>query len=237
MNTIVDYFKNNVRDSPKKTALIYDKQILSYEQLNKLVSSTSASISNLEKKSVVSIFIENSSDFIISYLGILNAGLIAHLIPTYLSNQKIKQQLDNANPSLIISSNSLIDKINDIQYKCKKVVVTELTGNKFMETFHNSAVEDIACLIYTSGTTANPKGVSITHSNYVFTTNNIIKILNYNKSDINILPLPLSHSFGLGCLHASLFVGATLVVLENAMDTMLILESIKKNSATLKVIL
>ena len=232
MNTIVDYFKNNVRDSPKKTALIYDKQILSYEQLNKLVSSTSASISNLEKKSVVSIFIENSSDFIISYLGILNAGLIAHLIPTYLSNQKIKQQLDNANPSLIISSNSLIDKINDIQYKCKKVVVTELTGNKFMETFHNSAVEDIACLIYTSGTTANPKGVSITHSNYVFTTNNIIKILNYNKSDINILPLPLSHSFGLGCLHASLFVGATLVVLENAMDTMLILESIKKNSAT-----
>ena len=232
MNTVVDYFKNNVRDSPKKTALIYDKQILSYEQLNKLVSSTSASISNLEKKSVVSIFIENSSDFIISYLGILNAGLIAHLIPTYLSNQKIKQQLDNANPSLIISSNSLIDKINDIQYKCKKVVVTELTSNKFMETFHNSAVEDIACLIYTSGTTANPKGVSITHSNYVFTTNNIIKILNYNKSDINILPLPLSHSFGLGCLHASLFVGATLVVLENAMDTMLILESIKKNSAT-----
>ena len=232
MNTIVDYFKNNVRDSPKKTALIYDKQILSYEQLNKLVSSTSASISNLEKKSVVSIFIENYSDFIISYLGILNAGLIAHLIPTYLSNQKIKQQLDNANPSLIISSNSLIDKINDIQYKCKKVVVTELTSNKFMETFHNSAVEDIACLIYTSGTTANPKGVSITHSNYVFTTNNIIKILNYNKSDINILPLPLSHSFGLGCLHASLFVGATLVVLENAMDTMLILESIKKNSAT-----
>ena len=232
MNTIVDYFKNNVRDSPKKTALIYDKQILSYEQLNKLVSSTSASISNLEKKSVVSIFIENSSDFIISYLGVLNAGLIAHLIPTYLSNQKIKQQLDNANPSLIISSNSLIDKINDIQYKCKKVVVTELTSNKFMETFHNSAVEDIACLIYTSGTTANPKGVSITHSNYVFTTNNIIKILNYNKSDINILPLPLSHSFGLGCLHASLFVGATLVVLENAMDTMLILESIKKNSAT-----
>ena len=232
MNTIVDYFKNNVRDSPKKTALIYDKQILSYEQLNKLVSSTSTSISNLEKKSVVSIFIENSSDFIISYLGILNAGLIAHLIPTYLSNQKIKQQLDNANPSLIISSNSLIDKINDIQYKCKKVVVTELTGNKFMETFHNSAVEDIACLIYTSGTTANPKGVSITHSNYVFTTNNIIKILNYNKSDINILPLPLSHSFALGCLHASLFVGATLVVLENAIDTMLILESIKKNSAT-----
>ena len=46
MNTVIDYFKNYVRDSPKKTALIYDKQI--------------SSISNLEKKSVVSIFIENS---------------------------------------------------------------------------------------------------------------------------------------------------------------------------------
>ena len=195
MNTIIDYFKNNVKDFPNKTALIYDKQILNYEQLNELVSSTSTSISNLEKRSVVSIFIENSSYFIISYLGILNAGLIAHLIPTHLSNQKIKQQLDNANPSLIISSNSLIDKISAIQYKCKKVITTELIGKKFVETFPNSAVEDIAYLIYTSGTTGNPKGVGITHSNSIFTTNNIIKILNYNKSDINILPLPFTSPF------------------------------------------
>ena len=59
-------------------------------------------------------------------------------------------------------------------------------------------------MIYTSGTTSKAKGVPITHQNSIFTTNNIVNILNYNNLDVDVLPLPLSHSFGLGCLHTSL---------------------------------
>lgn len=231
-NPIIEDFKKNVKGYPEKPALIFDDETLSYKKLDELVSSLSTSLSNLKKGSIVSTFLENSVDYVISYLGILNAGMIAHLIPTNLSDDKIIQQLDNTNPDLIISSNSLIDKIQNIEYDCKKVIVTELIRNENILNDHESAENDTAYLIYTSGTTGEPKGVPITHANIDFTTGNIINELGYNSSDINILPLPLSHSFGLGCLHASLSVGSTLVLLKNATNTMDILKSIKKNNAT-----
>jgi len=65
-----------------------------------------------------------------------------------------------------------------------------------------------------------------------FTTKNIVKVLGYTDSDINVLPLPLHHSFGLGCVHSSLYVGSTLVLLKNASNLQHLLESLKKFNAT-----
>ena len=90
---------------------------------------------------------------------------------------------------------------------------------------------DYAYLIYTSGTTSTPKGVPITHSSCDFSTKNIARTLHYSKNDIDLLPLQLSHSFGLGCLHTSLYVGSTLVLQKNPNATD-ILNSIKKYNAT-----
>ena len=244
MNTIIEDFKKNVSEFEQKTALIVGDEILSYEKLYKLMNAVSWSLRNggFEKGSIISIFHENSAAYVISYLGILNAGMTAHLIPTNLSNEKIIQQLDNANPKRIETSNSLVDKIKNVQHNCEIAILDSRAKDRNMTerevselsygTTYPNALQSTAYLIYTSGTTGEPKGVPITYENINFTTRNIINELDYNSSDINVLPLPLSHSFGLGCLHASLSVGSTLVLLKNATNTMSILESIKKNNAT-----
>ena len=90
---------------------------------------------------------------------------------------------------------------------------------------------DYAYLIYTSGTTSTPKGVPITHSSCNFSTKNIAKTLDYSQNDIDLLPLQMSHSFGLGCLHTSLYVGSTLVLQKNPKPKD-ILESIEKYNVT-----
>ena len=105
-NPIIEDFKKNVKGYPEKPALIFDDETLSYKKLDELVSSLSTSLSNLKKSSIVSTFLENSVDYVISYLGILNAGMIAHLIPTNLSDDKIIQQLDNTNPCLLYTSDA-----------------------------------------------------------------------------------------------------------------------------------
>ena len=109
----------------------------------------------------------------------------------------------------------------------KNQIIMKLIKNKLIKIHNESAY-----LIFTSGTTAEPKGVIITQSNTIFSTKNIVDVLKYNEFDVNILPLPLSHSFGLGCLHASLFVGSTLVLIKNATNTLNILKKIEQYNAT-----
>jgi long-chain acyl-CoA synthetase len=232
MNTIIDFFRESVENFPDKIAVIFEDRELSYKQLDNLINLLSDSLIHLEKGSIVSIYLENSIDFVVSYLGILNAGMIAHLIPTNLIKEKIQKQLELSQSKLIISSKSFIDKINSISYDCEKIVFVESNYHKNQQNKLMKINNENAYLIFTSGTTAEPKGVMITQSNTIFTTKNIVNVLKYNKSDVNVLPLPLSHSFGLGCLHASLFVGSTLVLIKNATNTMKILEEIKKCNAT-----
>jgi long-chain acyl-CoA synthetase len=96
---------------------------------------------------------------------------------------------------------------------------------------------DFAHLLYTSGTTSEPKGVGITHSNIVFTLNNIVSVLGYSPSDISLSPLPLSHSFGLGCLNTNLYTGGQLILVNNASNLDEILETIQKfNVSTLAAV-
>ena len=230
MNSIIDYFEKTVKSYPKKTALIYKDLTFTYQELHDIIMSKSMALNYLEKKSVVGIFMGNSSDFIISYLAVMKAGLIPHLIPLNLPTEKISDQIKNSKASLVIHSDETSKIINHLN--CDKVNISELSSNKIINQDHVLKLNDIAYLIYTSGTTSSPKGVGITHSNSIFTTNNIIKKLTYKESDINLVPLPLSHSFGLGCLHVSLFVGSTFVLLDNASNIDLLINSIKKYDAT-----
>jgi long-chain acyl-CoA synthetase len=232
MNTIIDFFKDSVENFPDKIAVIFEEREISYKQLDNLVNSLSSSLTHLEKDSIVSIYLENSIDFIVSYLGILNSGLIAHLIPTNLKKEKIEKQLEISKSKLVISSKSMFNKINSINCNYEKIIFEELNYNEINQNKLIKIHNPNAYLIFTSGTTAEPKGVIITQSNTIFSTKNIVDVLKYNEYDVNILPLPLSHSFGLGCLHTSLFVGSTLVLIKNATNTLNILKKIKQYNAT-----
>ena len=232
MNKIIDYFRRNVENFPDKNAIIFGEQSITYRKLGELVDSFSENLINLKKGSTISVFHENSIDFVISYLGILNSGMITHLIPINLSEEKIQEQLEIANSKFVITSKSLLDRIQNIKSKYKIITYSELNIQDCGLSSSHDVENDVAYLIFTSGTTGKPKGVSVTQSNTIFTTENIINILKYDNADVNVLPLPLTHSFGLGCLHSSLFVGSTLILLENATNTKKILEQIKNYNAT-----
>jgi len=72
--------------------------------------------------------------------------------------------------------------------------------------------DDLAVLIYTSGTTGEPKGVMLTHANFMSQTI-VTKIFNMNKDDIWLSHIPLCHSFGMtGDLLGSGEAGGTIAL-------------------------
>tara|TARA_Y100000996_G_scaffold207131_1_gene162520 strand:+ start:736 stop:2163 length:1428 start_codon:yes stop_codon:yes gene_type:complete len=230
MNTVNRFLIDSSKANPEKLALIDDDSKFTFSQLEEKVKKFSSFLNQFKEKSVISILFDNTSEFVISYLSIINSGCVAHLIPTGISQSNLQNQISSAQPKLILSSNSYFNRIKDIELenleKLKFSDVKEISSKN-----KTPSSTDYAYLIYTSGTTSAPKGVPITHSNCIFSTKNIAKTLDYSKNDIDLLPLQMSHSFGLGCLHTSLYVGSTLVLQKNPKPTD-ILESIKKHKVT-----
>lgn len=228
---IVDFLKNCVEKYPTKTALVDEEKSLSFKQLYQEVQNFSSCI-DFSNKNVISLIAENSMYFIIGYLGIINSGKIAHLVSPEISESNLLNQIKSAGSKTIICSNTVKKKI--LSYTSVKIPLFEFSEMRSQSGSdeNNFKVNDLAYLIYTSGTTSEPKGVAISHAMTEFTTKNIVKELGYSNSDVDVLPLPMYHSFGLGCFHTSLCVGSTLVLLKNANNLEHILESLKKQNAT-----
>ena len=212
MNTIPEFLEKTFQDNTNKIAIISEEQQYTYDKIDQMSSSVAQSLSNFPKNSVISMMLENSIEFITTYLGILKSSNTAHIIPPNISKTNLNEQIISANPKCIISSNQYISKFNEQKLNLDVLNVEKISSGKENDYDKNDIKKnDYAYLIYTSGTTGKPKGIAVTHANVLFSTKNIVDVLQYKKSDREILPLPLSHSFGLGCLHTGLFVGSTII--------------------------
>jgi len=227
---IVDFLKNSANKYPQKIALISENDSFTYNELWNLVKDFSLPVELLKQQNVISLISENSSSFVIAYLGIMNLGKTVHLVSPEISEMNLTNQIISSNSSMIICSESIFHKIS--KFNSIKIPIFQLNDIPKNTNSFSSESNEIAYLIYTSGTTSEPKGVGINHSIVEFATKNIVQVLKYSNSDVDVLPLPLHHSFGLGCLHVSLFVGSTLILLKNSSDLQNILDTMKKYNAT-----
>jgi len=89
--------------------------------------------------------------------------------------------------------------------------------------------DDIAGIVYTSGTTGVPKGAMLTHDNIIFTTQSVLECTETMKNDSMFLFLPLAHVFARTCVYAALLSG-TCTVFNRSMDTLI--DDIKKAHPT-----
>lgn len=228
---IIDYLENNSKEQPEKNAIIFENEKISYKELYNKVQNFSISVSELNGE-IISLISENSISFIISYLGIIKAGKIVHIVPPEISEINLDNQLKSANSQLIICSDNVFERISEYS----KIKIQILKYSEIKVSSKNDRIylkeNQIAHLIFTSGTTSVPKGVGISHTMLEFTTKNIVDVLGYSNSDIDILPLPLYHSFGLGCVYTSITVGSTIILHKDASNLLNLLNSIKKFNAT-----
>jgi long-chain acyl-CoA synthetase len=75
--------------------------------------------------------------------------------------------------------------------------------------YQRVASQNLAVILFTSGSTGDPKGVMLSHSNTIQTVRNIINFCSYDKTCTELVTLPLTHSFGLGQVYAMLFSGGS----------------------------
>lgn len=234
---ITDFLHNSAKEFPTKTALIFEDSQINYSNLNQKALSLAYALKK-NKPHVVSLLLSNSIDFCISFFGILYSGNICHIIPTSISDTNLINQLKLTNPSIILSNSLFQKKLSRINL-IEKYPILDITmfnfKNNFILDYESDTPTDsslIAMILFSAGTTSVPKAVQLSHNNIENTVNRVTNYLNITSNDIDVISLPLSHSFGLGCLNCIIKSGGTAILHKNTINMPNVILSIKHYNAT-----
>ena len=177
---------------------------------------------------------ENRPEWLISDIAVMLAGGITVPAYTTYTEKDYKYLIENCQPSIIIVSNEemhdklkniikeklfirkiiTFEKIKKIDYNNKYLDFSSIIKNDLQENDKikniNSKRNSCACIIYTSGTAGNPKGVILSHGGILNNLEGACKILKplIDKRPIFLTWLPLSHSYEHTVQFAQIAVGA-----------------------------
>ncbi len=238
MNTIFGILEHSARAFPDKIALSYGGKSYTYAELLAESSQVSRFIAaQCSPQDVIALYMENCDDWVVSYFGILGAGCICNSIGIRTSDENMQFQLSYATPAFIVTSSRMLEKCQRLGLDKRHKLITpgeirqQSDGFPFLPKADKRTAE-YSTLMYTSGTTGMPKAIRLRHRTALNAARNILDYLKLRYDDVYYGILPLSHSFGLGNLHATLLAGGSVALAENTINLKHILAEIKKYKAT-----
>ncbi len=211
---------------PEKTALRVGGRDFSYRELERAahsVASLLAESSSFQDR--VLIYVPNSFEYVACYFGVLKAGRVAVPIDPAIQTDALQARAKESGAVLCLSSATLGPKCKSaIPHVPLVEAARALAHRGAAEEKRQVKLDDLTAILFTTGTTGAPKGVMVRHANARAATDNILKVLKYSAATIDVNPLPLTHSFGLGNVHAVFGAGGTVLLYRNFINLKTILE-------------
>ena len=214
--TIVQLFEEQVHKTPDNIAVVFKNEKLNYKELNDKINSLAFYLkhNNIKSNDVVAIHLEKNIDYIISIFATLKVGATFVPISTLHPKNRIEYILKDSNAKLLISKQNLT---KDLTYNCSFLDINIFNYNKakfLSEIFDASST---AYILYTSGSTGNPKGVKICNYSIINHVYGINKKFNFDitNKDITLSIANISFDAHLQEVFIPLLLGATLHLLSD----------------------
>lgn len=209
--TIEDCLWSNASLLGDKIAVKSGKNSVSYAELRKrLIAAASfyRELPGYQRGASVIIAAGKQLEFLYAYFGAHLAGLIAVPVSEDINPDRFAYIAKKLNPLAVVGFDNLETKIQKIA----------LSGFSQLDRDDSQDVTmpqpgDVADVLFTTGTTGAPKGVPLTYANEFAAARQINTYIQNRQDDIELLALPVSHSFGLGRLRCCLMNGQTIILL------------------------
>ena len=236
INSLVElYFKKVEQIDKKKPFLQWlnpkNNHQYNWEEVTEKIYKFSYKIKSLIKEGDrVLLLSENRPEWLIADLAIMNAGGITVPIFTTYAERDYEYILKDCSPSLIVVSNDTqFEKINKFidnkkiisfeKIKTSSITFEGIFNEKYEKEINDKLNRKLpACIIYTSGTSGNPKGVILSHGGILSNCEGALELLQpliKKKEPIFLTWLPLSHSYEHTVQMIQILIGAKVFYAES----------------------
>ena len=166
--TVNQLFEDKTNIVQNKIALTFNGISLSYRRLNEMSNQLAnylLSNFNINSNDIIGILSNPSEKIILSILGILKAGSAYLPLSSLFPDERIEYMINDCDVKVLFVERKLVQKITNLN--CKMIFIDEI--EKLIKDFSlentkpSTTSEDIAYIMYTSGTTGKPNGVEIPH--------------------------------------------------------------------------
>lgn len=208
MKTIEEQIFDQVQNIPDKVALISGDTEITYSQLWDYCLCAAEKLKqdyHLKKGDRVILSAAGNIEFVYVYFGVHIAGGICVPIDPDTNQTRFEYIEKSTTPVCVMG---LLHNV-----KKETIPFSDVVNGTSKATYIAPEQSQVADILFTTGTTGAPKGVALSYNNLSAAARNINAFIGNTSSDVELLALPVSHSFGLGRLRCTLSKGATVVML------------------------
>jgi long-chain acyl-CoA synthetase len=260
MPTFYQRFQESSRQFPDNVALEIQRQKtverVTFAELTRMAESVAHWLSTrVPRDARVAILAANHPRWVAAYLGIIAAGRTAVPLDTAFHADQVKKLLVDSGASLLFCDAKHLpvatEAVQGLNIPLVMTSAAEERDSSSSEIARFAADldsifaagpanfqpvvpkdDDLAALLYTSGTTADPKGVMLTHANLVGEANSVLAVVKISPSDALLGILPMFHVLAqMANLFLPLFNGARVVYLET-LNTTELLRALQERNIT-----
>ena len=252
---LYELFEETLKNNPDKEAIIFKGKSTSYRELDESMKRSARALISLgiKRGDRVAIFMGNCVEVIELYFACFRVGAIAVPLNHRYQTDEVIYATNHCEAKVLISDSDLFPRVENINNSVPSIqgnyvaeVESENREDSWNRVLKNASenVEwqfvdenDPAMVLYTSGSTSKPKGVTHTHSS-IFNTCLSRKISqNLKEEDVSLVATAICHAGGsIGLTFPTLYSGGSIVLLEKA-DPLLFLKLLEQYRPTRTLLL
>ncbi len=247
METLGNILSHHAKERPRTVACVFDKKRLTYRELNEQATLFALRLRELgvNKGDRVAILLHNSMDYLICYFGIQKLGAVAVLLNTYLTAKELAYILNDCSPKVLLTSSGFNKVILHLLKEVPSLREILFTDTEHLpvaacplEELSENTIDprDLAVIIYTSGTSGNPRGVMLSHYNLISNVKSGLAAFDVTSKDRVLCFLPMFHAYTFTvCILLPLYAGARIYIVEKVTQFNKVIKSLIFDRITLFV--
>ncbi len=202
--TLYEVVKHSVEKFSSRIAFtMIDSEDVTYKEVGERIDKVQDMLLNagVGAGDKVAILSSSMPNWGISYFAVTTAGMIAVPILPDFTSEELDLILEHSEAKAILVSDKLYTKLSKKITEKMNIIIRTKGLNIISQSVHERAEkripepDDLAVIIYTSGTTSKPKGVMLTHYNISMQLTVVPSLFDYNENDELLSILPLAHTY------------------------------------------